>query len=226
MNSEKIDMRLRSPHSLLLAGPTMAGKTQFIAKLIKQKEKVFQTPPTHVRYYYQEWNQGLFDELERLHGVQFFNRLPDLQEIKNACIENPKTYFVIDDWAQELNAEMASLFKVQTHHIVQCGVAFMTQNLFSQNKHFRDITLNATYLALFKMPRDKRQLKTFASQFMPDNTHFVMDSYLEATAQPYNPLIVDLHQKTPEHMRLFDRYLHDNLHIRVFQPSKSLYLRN
>ena len=221
---ESLDFRLKSPHSFLLAGPTQCGKTHFVAELIRQKNQVFSLPPTRVNYYFQEWNDGIFDSLRDNYGVHFYNSLPSLDEIKDVCSKDPLTYFIIDDWDQDITAETASLFKVQTHHILQCGVAFMTQNLFSQNKHFRDITLNATYLALFKMPRDKRQLRTFAGQFMPDNPQFVTDSFMEATKHPFNPLIIDLHQKTPENLRLFDRFLLPEP-TRVFIPTGFKYLR-
>lgn len=213
-----VDMRIRRSSAILLAGPSQAGKTHFVANLIRGGDNIFEIPPTHYCYYYQEWNSGLFDELQKNHNIEFFNHVPSIQDIRDAVQKNSRTYFIIDDWAQDITGDIASLFKVQTHHLIECGLCLMTQNLFSQNKHFRDITLNATYLVLFKTPRDKKQLMTFASQFMPQNPSFIMQSFLRATETPYNPLIVDLHQRTLDSLRVFDRYLDRNHFIRVFQP--------
>lgn len=72
------------------------------------------------------------------------------------------------------------------------------QNIFSQGKGRRDISLNAHYIVCFKNPRDRQQIKFLAKQISPDNTNYILDAYNDATSVPYGYLVFDLTQTTPD----------------------------
>ena len=61
---------------------------------------------------------------------------------------------VLDDLLQEAsdNSQVSSLFTRGRH--LNFSVIFLSQNLFHQGKHSRDISLNKGYLILYKNPRD------------------------------------------------------------------------
>jgi hypothetical protein len=60
-------------------------------------------------------------------------------------------------------------------------VILITQNLFHQCKHCRDISLNAKYLVLMKNVRDKNQFLYLARQAYPEHPGSLYNSYLYAT---------------------------------------------
>ena len=213
------DMRLKSSFSALLLGPSRSGKTRFAVDVIRNANSMMTVPPTKTVYFYQEWNPGLFDDLRDQHHVSFFNEVPTLAMIKELCENEPQTLVVIDDYAMDINSDMATMFNVTSHHL-NCNFLFLAQNTFNQNKYFREMTLNATYIIMFKNIRDKRQIKVFAQQFMPQNTKFVTEVYARAMEDSYAHLIFDLHQSTPETMRVYDRFNNPDKFIRVFQPKK------
>lgn len=79
---------------------------------------------------------------------------------------------------------------------------YLVQNVFHQGKNSRTISLNANYIVLFKNPRDKLQINTLAQQMYPGRKSYCMDSYEDATKEPFSYLIVDLKANTPEPLRL------------------------
>ena len=79
---------------------------------------------------------------------------------------------------------------------------YLTQNLFPPRKLSRTISLNSHYMIIFKNPRDSLGISTLARQMYPHNTNFLLQSFQDATKKPYGYLLLDLHQLTPENMRL------------------------
>ena len=55
---------------------------------------------------------------------------------------------------------------------------------------------------VFKNPRDALGISTLARQMYPNNTKFLLESFQDATIKPYGYLLMDLHQLTPENMRV------------------------
>ena len=76
------------------------------------------------------------------------------------------------------------------------------QNLFPKNKERRSISLNSQYMVVFKNPRDASQMSHLAWQMYPGRVKFVQEAFKNATSVPYDYLLVDLKQDTPEDMRL------------------------
>jgi hypothetical protein len=78
----------------------------------------------------------------------------------------------------------------------------LTQNIFNKGKHSRTISLNSHYLVLFKNPRDATQISFLARQMYPKNSKFLEEAYFDATKDPYEYLLIDLKQTTPNEYRV------------------------
>ena len=78
----------------------------------------------------------------------------------------------------------------------------MLHNLFTPAKFTRTITLNTQYLFLFKNTRDKSNISFLARQFAPNNSQYLIDSYLHATAKPFGYLLLDFTQKCDDLIRV------------------------
>jgi hypothetical protein len=96
---------------------------------------------------------------------------------------------------------MSDLFTKGSHH-KGVSVMYLTQNLFPPGKQSRTISLNSHYMIVFKNPRDSLGISTLARQMYPNNTKYLLESFQDATKKPYGYLLLDLHQLTPENMRL------------------------
>ena len=79
---------------------------------------------------------------------------------------------------------------------------YLVQNLFSNNKEHRTISLNTHYMVVFKNPRDATSMSHLARQMYPGRTKFALDAFKDATSEPHGYLLIDLKQDTSEDMRL------------------------
>ena len=70
----------------------------------------------------------------------------------------------------------------------------ITQNLFHQAKHCKDISLNAKYIVLLKNNRDKNQFTHLAREVYPGESASLYKAYLEATNKPHGYLVLDFSQ--------------------------------
>ena len=57
-------------------------------------------------------------------------------------------------------------------------------------------------MIVLKNPRDSLGISALARQMYPHSTNFLVQSFQDATKRPYGYLLLDLHQLTPENMRL------------------------
>ena len=139
--------------------------------------------------------------VETLPNISFVEGFPDnlydiLEGYTNSLV-------IIDDLMSECSKDlrMTDLFTRGFHHR-GISVMYMTQNLFPPGKQSRTISLNSHYMIVFNNPRDSLGISTLARQMYPHNTNFLLKSFQDATAKPYGYLLLDLHQLTPDNMRL------------------------
>lgn len=200
------DLRFRNPSAFLLGGVSQSGKTTFTFHLLRNIDSMFRNPECkqNVLYYYNQW-QNSFDEFRAEKIVtEWINRVPTTEEIKSKTMPYANrggSIIVIDDFAQHLTKDIIDLFSVLCHH-TKTTVILLCQNIFSKNKVFRDISLNSTYVVLFKNVRDASQISHFAKQYAPGKSKTIVKIFKDATVRPYSYLLFDFHQKTKEIFRV------------------------
>lgn len=188
-------MELNHPFALVVAGSSKSGKSIFTERIIRNAYVMIKPRVTRVVYCYNNYQ----DRFKNLHGVEFHSNLDILEELKST-VSSANVLLCIDDFMKESD-KVAEFFTRFSHHS-NISVIFITQNIFHQGKGMRDLTLSAQYLALMKNVRDRSQIHVLARQLEPDNSKFVMDSYKDATKQPYSYLFIDISQTTPDDRRL------------------------
>jgi pyruvate-formate lyase len=100
------------------------------------------------------WCYGEYQTLYGIvDGVDFQQGLPDLDTLD----PRDKHLIILDDLMDEADQRVASLFTKKSHHR-NISFMYIVQNLFHRGKHHRTISLNAHYMALFKIPRDVSQI--------------------------------------------------------------------
>ena len=215
------DFRFRTPSSFLLAGASKSGKTTFTLNLLRQIEVLFDNPECrhNVVYFYKE-DQAAFQMFRKENIVKhWINRLPTGEDIDEltAQYEKSGSVVVIDDFDLKVNADVADIFRTKCHHR-NCVIILLTQNIFCSKPYFREISLNSTYLVLFKNPRDASQFNCLAKQVAPGAVAALVAAYKKATRKPHSYLLFDTDQSTPEWQRVRSRVLPHELpmilHIR------------
>ena len=144
----------KHPFGARIVGPTQAGKSHFIIKLLQHAQTHIHPAPTQIHWAYGEHNDKQMS-LIREHSpipVHFIQGLPDLDTFNT----NEINLLILDDLmaAASKSDEISNLFTRASHHR-NMSVMLILQNLFRQGTSMRDISLNATYTVLFKNPRDK-----------------------------------------------------------------------
>lgn len=191
------DLRLKSPFTAIIAGPTGSGKTHLLSSLIKRANDVCFPPPKEIIYCYGVW-QTAFESIKE---VTFHEGLIDIKE--NIPRDGNNRWVIIDDLMNEANGQTDDLYTKFSHHL-NISVFFVVQNLF--RKQQRTMSLNTHYLFLFKNPRDSSFISHLARQIYPNNSKFMVESYQQATQKPHSFLLVDLKQNTDERLRLIGNF--------------------
>jgi hypothetical protein len=201
--NEESNFKFVHPSSILLVGPSSSGKSILCYNLIKNIDKIFDKKIVEIIWCYSE-SQPLHEKITKISPlpIRFLPGLPDIDEITQGDTNYEPKLLVLDDlMTQKSGNQIVDLFIKHSHH-KNLSVIFILQNLFHQSKGMRDISINAHYLILMKNPREKAQINYFARQFLPENSKFVNEAYLDATSEPYSYILFDLKQETPDHLRI------------------------
>lgn len=186
--------------SFIVSGATKSGKTQWVKKLLENADGMFQhSAPNKILYCYGV-NQPAFDDMKKtVKNVTFYEGLPDLATLENHA--TPHTVVVLDDLMNQVvkNEEMERLFTQGCHHRGM-SVIFITQNLFAQGKCSRTISLNATYLILFRNLRDTNQIAYLGRQI--GRGPGFLEAYEDSLKDDYGYLVVDMSPGTLKDLRL------------------------
>lgn len=186
--------RLRGPLRMILAGGSGCGKSVFTFKLVKYARKMIYPAPKRIVWLYNN-DQPLHSCMK---GVEFYRGMSGLERLKKPG--NPHTLVILDDMMTQAK-EAVELFTRHSHHS-NLSVVFITQNLFYKGKGFRDITLNANYVVVFKNPRDSSQIRYLSRQMFPQNARFISEAYERVTKKPYSYLFLDLTQEIKDEYRV------------------------
>lgn len=197
----------KHPSTILIAGPTGSGKTEFLVKLLETR--CLLPFPERIVWIYGEW-QNAYDRilqtsLPRTTKVEFVKDFKE--ETYDTLDSRSRNMVVLDDQMENSNisrkggSSFAKFFTQGSHHR-NLTVVYIVQNLFHQSKMMRTISLNSQYVVLYKNPRDKQQIENLGRQMYPNNVKFLTTSFEDATSQPYGYLVVDLRPETPEALRV------------------------
>ena len=193
---EDFDVRLRHPFTSIVSGPTMSGKTSWISKLLGNMHHI-DTDISDIVLCYGEW-QPAYEKLP----ARFIQGMIDPDEL-DASVPH---LVIIDDLMDSQDKRIETFFTRIAHHR-NCSVIYIVQNLFNQSKGHRTCSLNCQYLIVFKSPRDVSQIRFLERQMFPGKKNFLIDSYNDATEQPYHCLFIDLKPDTPTQYRIRGRVL-------------------
>lgn len=196
-------IELSNPYTMMIAGPAKCGKTTFVGNLVEkayEKMSIYSENPNHFFYFYNQAEPT--NEKLRKHVHEFIEGMPDMEWLDSVYKQyGDNITIIIDDQALNVTKDVAEMFSVGSSRR-NCNIIFITQNLFGKQKAARDISLNCSYVVLFKNPRDQISAQTFFRQYDPGNSTLLSNIFREATKKPFSYLFIDLKQKTSDMDRL------------------------
>lgn len=189
------DFRFLHPFTCIVAGPTRAGKSTIVKKLVEYNKEMINEPPERIYWCYAE-EQPLYDNIN---NVTFIKGMPDMAMIREHA---PQPQLVIlDDLMIDLknDTRLTELFIRGSHHMnVSC--IHIVQNIFYSN--LRTSRINAQYLLLLKNPSDLLQVQVLARQLFPTKQKYFNESFTDSTRKAHGYLLIDLTQQTEDKFRL------------------------
>jgi hypothetical protein len=184
----------KHPSNIVVSAASQSGKTHFTIRLLKAARTMFDPPPEEIIWCYSVYQRSYAELREEA-------RFTDIVPKPESFSGERRTLLVLDDLMHELNQEIEQLFTKISHH-KNLSIIYITQNLFSKAQ--RTISLNSHYFILFRNIRDSAQVSTFARQMYPSkrgHAHF-MESYKDATGEPFGYILIDLRPETEDRLRL------------------------
>ena len=211
-------LQLVAPYSLIITGPSGAGKSSLVGKLIQNEEctifpnaaKLFDH--IYVVYrskqpLYNSWAEHWKSPVTFLHESE----CPSTIEIESSMDGKSNTLFIFDDidpalCDEKVKSLLRNLFSRLRHH-KNISVCLLLQTLFdSRDNTLRFLHRNASYIVLFKYPRDVSQLRCLVSQMyaLTDKQKFknMLNSLQHALMEPYSYLLFDCSQNCPDLFRI------------------------
>lgn len=147
----------------------------------------------------------------------------DLVELATPHADDGGCVVIIDDaGGNGVNRTVADLF-CRMRQQLNITSFLLTQSIFSRaNPYLREISLSAKYFFLFRNHRDKTEVRSFANQFTPGDTGWFLSAFAELTAlRPYSFFVLDMHELTPEDLRVRTDLFNDDGVMTVVQREES-----
>ena len=195
------DIVFKHPFTMKLVGSSGSGKTTLMKFILENADTYIRPRPREIYFFYKRIQPMYTEMMETVPGIKFIEGLPPTS-FNFPDYDTPRLIIIDDQMTSVLDSkQVAELYFEGSHHM-SVSVCILLQNLFHGGKMGRTISLNCSYLILFKNPRDKLQITTLGRQMYPTNWRSFVNTYEKVTSQPYTYLIVDLKQDTPESQRL------------------------
>ena len=192
---ENKDIKLHLPFSLIISGPSSSGKSTFLLKLINQAEYLIEPIPKSILYCYGEYS-SIVPTLQK-HGVEIYSGVPPEEVIRKL----PKpSLIILDDLLYSIDEKYLSELTTKKSHHQNFGFIFVSQNLFE--KKLKVARNNSMYLVLMRAPNSALAIRNIGSQLFPRQLDYFLQSYREATRDPYSYLFIDLHPSSDPTLRL------------------------
>lgn len=189
----------------LVVGQSGSGKTQYIFKILLNKDVMFgNKEPKKMRYYYGIWQQSFREMQSKIQGLSFHEGLPTEDELLSFTDPDSHTLLILDDVMHlAANSEVVELIFTRISHHRCCSCFYLQQNAFIKGKHQVTIGMNAKYVEIFRSPRSLLQLQYLNSQIFPNRKGLLTEAYRDIMSlHSYGYLVIDLTAHCLEELRV------------------------
>ena len=192
-------LKFQHSFSMVVSGPSKAGKSVFVSKFVKFAHSLMETPPAEILWCYSEYQPAYRELAASVPNLRLIEGVPDIAALKRDTSRHKLVIF--DDLMDRFKKDqtLVTLFIKGCHHW-NLSCIHIVQNLYFEG--LRTVRINSNYLVLFKNPSDQLQISTLGRQMYPRQTEHFLHAFKDATAQPFTYLLVDTTQQCPNDLRL------------------------
>jgi len=214
------DIRFKRRSNIIIGGASGSGKTTFVKNLLSLRDDLLEVNPDRVFLFYSNkqdiydemLRQGLIDEI-----IDVNENFPNLNYLTQICEpfkSGNGSLVIFDDIMSDMTSDFTKIFCNFSHH-ENASIILMTQNIFYDDKHFRNVTRNAHYYVLLNH-RDVQQISSLGRQICPSDPNYLTNAFMEATNRPYNYIILDFRVDSPQEIRVRSNIFPNQFPVRVY----------
>lgn len=184
---QKLDLpqnfeKIICPSRMLIAGPSMSGKSTFVLELVKHKEKVYSATFERIIYCLPDESLHLHQEFEKelraaFPAIEIIEGLPNITQLG---IKDSKAHklLILDDLMFPVFEShiMLNLITKDSHHS-NCSVVITCQNFYHPSKYGRTFVRNCSEKVLFFDKTDAKQLSMLSMQIYPNKPNFLKSCF-------------------------------------------------
>ena len=219
LNMALDSLKFKHPFTCIVAGSTSSGKTNWVYNLLENWDYLIQISTNNLKVLWcYGQKESLLNKTPENIKINYFEGIPSEFDLKSFSPD----IIVLDDLMNELKSDInvKNLFTKLSHHL-NISVIFITQNIFSQDKSMRTISLNSHYICVMKSVRLTQQIGILANQIWPGKGKKITDIYIKATVNNFSYLLFDLHPQQIEDKfrirnRIFRQELPKNLYDKYY----------
>ncbi len=183
LNVSKEFGKIGCPSRLVIAGPTMSGKSRFALNLVKFRNDVYNEkfdrilyclPASMIHLHYQFTN-----ELREVYpAIEIIEGLPDLDALHLASDKNSHKLVIFDDLMQDVFAsnKILELITTTSHHS-NISVVTICQSLFFASKNRITFIRNCSEKVIFHDKVDQNQLSILSRHLFPNKPIFLLEAF-------------------------------------------------
>ena len=171
------------PSRLVVAGPTMSGKSTFALNLIKYRKEIYSCVFDRIVYALPEssihLHQSFISKLkEACSHIEIFEGVPNVEEIYLTTDKSTHKLLVLDDLMLKVfsSTKMLELITNYSHHC-NISVVIISQSLFLPAKHRLTLIRNCSEKVIFHNKVDQNQLQILSRHIFPSKPNFLKDCF-------------------------------------------------
>ena len=174
--------KIITPSRMLVAGPTLCGKSTFAFEIIKNREKIYDKAFDRIIYALPEdsihLHQKFLEELKKVYeNIEIVEGFPNVTELHLKEDQTTKL-LIIDDMMQRVFGSqiMLDLITKDSHHC-NCSLIVTSQNFFWPTKYGRTFVRNCSEKVIFFDKTDANQLSILTRQIFPKYPYFLQECF-------------------------------------------------
>ncbi len=175
--------KIACPSRLVIAGPTMSGKSTFALKLIENRSHVYTHNFSRILYALPEGTLHLHkDFLDSLRNacknIEIVEGIPNIEEFHLATDKNSHKLLILDDLMVKafVSSDVLDLVTRTSHHS-NISVVIITQSMFLPAKHRLTLIRNCSEKVIFHDKIDQMQLSILSRQIFPSKPNFLQQCF-------------------------------------------------
>ncbi len=176
-------IKIKCPARMVVAGPSMIGKSRFALKLVQYRKEIFNENFDRILYALPENSLHLHRHfLENLREVcsfiQIVEGLPDIDELNLGAEQSSHKLLIMDDLMSKAfgSTKILELVTSTSHHS-NISVIIISQSIFLPAKHRLTLIRNCSEKVIFHNKVDYNQLAVISRHMSPGHPNFLKECF-------------------------------------------------